>query len=111
MKLITKEIENAFKKQGDTSQKEMKNIKIVMKFFNPVGAGTWYFYEKIDEDTYMCFANLGDVEMAECGTISMNEITSLKLPFGLSIERDMHFKPLSRTLEDVYNKVKSGGHV
>jgi len=111
MKIITKAIEAAFAKQGDTSQKSMKDIKIVMKLFNPMGAGTWYIYEHLEEDIYMCFANLGDPEMAEMGTVSMTEITSLRLPFGLGIERDMHFEPLSRTLQDVYDTVKSGGHV
>jgi len=33
MKIITKAIEKAFEKQGDTSQKSMSEIKIVMKLF------------------------------------------------------------------------------
>lgn len=111
MKIITKAIEKAFDKQGSTSQKSMSEIKIVMKLFNPMGAGTWYLYEKLDDDIYMCFANLGDPELAECGTVSMQELTSLRLPFGLSIERDMHFDPLSITLKEVHDKVKAGGHV
>jgi hypothetical protein len=111
MKIITKAIEKAFEKQGDTSQLSMSNIKIVMKLFNPCGAGTWYLYEHLEDDIYMCFANLGDPEMAECGTVSMSELMSLRLPFGLKIERDMHFEPLSRTLKEVYDKIKSGGHV
>jgi hypothetical protein len=111
MKIITKAIEQAFQKQGDTSQKSAKDIKIVLKLFNPCGASTWYIYEKQNEDIYWCFANLGDPEMAECGTVSMQELMSLRLPFGLTIERDMHFEPLSMTLQDVMDKVKSGGHV
>jgi hypothetical protein len=111
MKIITKEIEQAFQKQGDTSQMSAKDIKIVLKLFGG-GAFTWYLYEKIDDDTYMAFVNLGDPEMSECGYVSMSEIMSIKFPpFGLGIERDMYFKPLSRTLEDVMNTVKSGGHV
>lgn len=111
MKIITKAIEKAFEKQGDTSRKSMQDIKIVMKLFNPVGAGTWYIYEHIEDDIYMCFANLGDPVCAELGTVSLDELMSIKLPFGLSIERDMHFDPLSRTLQDVYDTVKAGGHV
>ncbi len=111
MKLITKAIENAFAKQGDTSQKSMADIKIVMKLFNPMGAGTWYLYEHVEDDIYMCFANLGDPMCAERGTVSMTEIESVRLPFGMSIERDMHFDPLSITLKEVYDKVKAGGHV
>ena len=111
MKIITKAIEKAFTKQGDTSQKSMSEIKIVMKLFGG-GACSWYLYEKIDEDTYMAFVNLGDPQMAECGYVSMSEIMSIKFrPFGLGVERDMHLEPLSRTLRDVVDTVKSGGHV
>jgi len=111
MKIITKPIEKAFEKQGDTSQKEMKDIKIIMKLFGG-GAFTWYLYEKLDEDTYMAFVNLGDAQCAECGTVSMSELLALRFPpFRLPIERDMHFEPMSRTLKDVYDTVKSGGHV
>ena len=111
MKILTQEILDAFAKQGDTSQKSAKDIKIVLKLFNPTGAGTWYLYEKLDDDVYMCFANLDDPEMAECGTVSMSELLDFKGMFGLGIERDKFFKPSSRTLEEVINIVKSGGHV
>jgi hypothetical protein len=113
MKLITKAIENAFKKQGDTSEKEMKDIKIVCKLFNPCGAGTWYLYEKDnnDPDIYWCFANLGDPYYAECGTVSLSELLSIKLPFGMSIERDLSFEPLAISLQEVWDIVKGGGHV
>lgn len=111
MKILTAEVLKAFAKQGKTGNKSAKDIKIVLKLFNPCGAGTWYLYEKEDEDVYWCFANLGDVDCAECGTVSMSELMSVRLPFGLHIERDMHFKPLSISLEEVINKIKSGGHV
>ena len=106
MKLITKEIENAFKKQGYTGDKEAKDIKIILKLFNPTGAGTWYLYEKQDEDIYWGFVNLGDAEMSECGTVSMSELIGR---FGLGIERDSSFKPMSISLEDVMYKVQVKG--
>jgi len=111
MKIITKEIEQAFAKQGDTSQKSMADIKIVMKLFNPQGVGTWYLYEKLDDDVYMCFANFNDPMNAEIGTVSMQELTSFRGWLGLGIERDMHFKPLSVSLQTVYETIKAGGHV
>jgi hypothetical protein len=111
MKILTKEILNAFAKQGKTGQKSAKDIKIVMKLFNPTGAGTWYLYEKEDDDIYWCFANLGDRDCAECGTVSMSELMAFRGRFNLGIERDKSFKPLSISLEDVINKIKAGGHV
>ena len=111
MKILTAEVLKAFQKQGKTGNKSAKDIKIVLKLFNPYGAGTWYLYEKEDDDIYMAFVNLGDRDCAECGRVSMSELMNVRLPFGLHIERDMHFKPLSRSLEDVMSVVKSGGHV
>lgn len=110
MQLITKEIEKAFEKQGSTHDKPSGEIKIVCKLFHPIGAGTWYLYEKLNDDVYMCFANLGVPMFAELGTVSLSELKSIKY-MGLGIERDRFFKPLSKTLEEVVNIVKSGGHV
>ena len=111
MKIITKAIEKAFAKQGATGHLEMSEIKIVMKLFGG-GAFTCYLYEKLDDDLYMAFVNNGDSEMAELGTVSMSELLAIKFrPFGLGIERDRYFDPLSMSLEDVYNKVKAGEHV
>jgi len=110
MMLITKEIENAFEKQGDTSNKSTDEIKVICKLFNPVGAGTWYLYEHVEDDLYMAFVNLGDPMMAEMGYVSLNELKNLRLPLGLSIERDRSFG-FNHVLKDVIDKVKSGGHV
>ena len=43
MKLLTKQIINEFRKTG--SQEGSKTHKIIVKFFNPAGAGTWYATE------------------------------------------------------------------
>ena len=111
MKIITKEILKAFAKQGRTGDKSAKDIKIVLKLFNPTGAGTWYLYEKEDDDVYWGYVNLGDIDNAECGTVSMSELMNFRGRFGLGIERDKFFKPMSKTLEEVINIIKSGGHV
>lgn len=103
-KLLTKAVITAFEKQGDTSEKNASEIQIICKLFNPVGAGTWYLYERLDDDVFMCFANLGDPTFAECGTVSLSELMSLKLPLGLKIERDRHFG--KKTLQEVIDSVK-----
>lgn len=100
MKLLTKEILDAFKKQGDTSNKKASDIKIVVKYFNSTGAGTWYCYEYDPENKiFMCFANLIGDDCAECGSLSLKELESLRLPFGLTIERDLYFG--KHTLQEV----------
>jgi hypothetical protein len=111
MKIITKEIQDAFNKQGFCGNKKPEDIKIVVKLFNPTGGETWYLYEQEDENIYWGFVNLGDPEMSECGTVSMQELMGFRGRFGLGIERDMHFKPLSKSLKEVMDIVQSGGHV
>jgi hypothetical protein len=110
MKLLTKEILEAFKKQGSTAHKKPEDIKIIVKYFNPAGAGTWYCYEYDPKDRiFWCFANLGDPMFAECGTLSLDELESITLPLGLSIERDLHFG--KHTLKEVMDTIQNGGHV
>jgi len=100
MKLLTKEIIKEFEKQGYTGNKDPKDIKITCKFFNPAGAGTWYCYEYDPKDKiFWCYADLGDPVFAECGTVSLEELENIKLPFGLGIERDLYFG--EHTLKEV----------
>jgi len=62
-----------------------------VRFFNPVGAGTWLATE-LDEDgdTLFGLADLG-LGCPEFGSFSLLELQSVRLPFGLGIERDLHF--------------------
>ena len=63
----------------------------VVKFFNPVGAATWLLSE-LDEDgdTLFGLCDLG-FGCAELGSASLSEIASVRVSFGLKIERDLHF--------------------
>ena len=108
-KLITPADQKLLEKQGDTSEKSMEETTVITKLFNPSGAGTWYIYEHVENDIYMCFANLGDIMNAELGTVSLKELAEYKGMFGLGIERDKFFKPTN--LKEIYDKVKAGEHV
>jgi len=102
MELLTKELLQAFEKQGDTSQKHAGEIKIISKYFNPAGAGTWYLYEFNETDRiFWCFADLGIPDCAECGTVSLDELINLELPFRLKIERDLYFPVAKYTLQEI----------
>lgn len=61
----------------------------VVKFFNPLGIGTWLATE-LDEDGDILFG-LADLGYPELGSFSLEELSSLRLPFGLGIERDILF--------------------
>lgn len=63
----------------------------VVKLFNPLGAATWLATE-LDEDgdTLFGLADLG-FGCPELGSFSLAEISGVRLPFGLRIERDIGF--------------------
>jgi hypothetical protein len=61
----------------------------VVKFFNPVGIGTWLATE-LDADNDTCFG-LADLGFPELGSFSLEELATLELPFGMHIERDLFF--------------------
>lgn len=70
----------------------------VVKLFNPLGAATWLATE-LDEDgdTLFGLADLG-FGCPELGSFSLSEMSSVRLPLGLGIERDIWFEgtfPLS----------------
>lgn len=63
----------------------------VVKLFNPVGAATWLATElDADGDTLFGLADLG-FGCPELGSFSLSEIAAVRLPFGLTIERDLDF--------------------
>src|SRR3546814_196418 len=63
----------------------------LVKFFNPLGAATWLATELYsDGDTLFGLADLG-FGTPELGVFSLSEIASVRLPFGLGIERDVNF--------------------
>ena len=70
----------------------------VVKLFNPLGIGTWLATElDEDEDSLFGLADLG-FGSPELGCFSLLEMASVRLPFGLGIERDLYFEgafPLS----------------
>lgn len=82
-------------------QRDQDHIPVV-KFFNPLGEGVWLGTE-LDEDGDIMFG-LADLGYPELGSFSLEELSSLRLPFGLGIERDIHFSseiPISLWAETV----------
>lgn len=72
----------------------------VVKVFNPLGLGRWLITEMMaDGDTLFGLCDLGAPEL---GYVSLAEIEAVRLPFGLTIERDINFAtahPLSAWAE------------
>lgn len=92
MKLMTKEIEEKLKsnRQDNTTLIERE---VIVKYFNPTGAGTWLITNgEKDEDGNWILFGFCCIDEWEWGTISLNELKTVKLPFGLGIERDLYCK-------------------
>lgn len=95
MKLITEELEKIFEKYPIGSQEGLGGkAKVIAKFFNPTGVGTWLITEteKMENGDYEMFGycHLGDDDMAEFGYVMLSELENIRLPLGLKIERDLY---------------------
>jgi hypothetical protein len=104
MKLITKELEEKFKKYPFGSQENLGgNAKVIVKYFNPVGAGIWLITEaeKQEDNSYLLYGycHLGDDNCAELGYVFLSQLEEIDLPLGLKIERDLYMKEDSTLVE------------
>lgn len=99
MQLMTKEIEEKLLAQ-DNPDSEV----IIVKYFNPSGAGTWLITdgEKVNGKWYLY--GYCHIHEWEWGDVSFNELKELKVPpFGLGVERDLHL-PEGMTVQEYKDK-------
>ena len=91
MKLLTKEIEKKLSKSPIGSKDgQGKNAEVVVKFFNPCGAGTWLITEAEKQGNDWLLYGMCHIHGWEWGYVLLSELQQIRLPFGLSIERDKH---------------------
>ncbi|MGB3469278.1 MAG: DUF2958 domain-containing protein [Erythrobacter sp.] len=82
----------------------------VVKLFAPTSAATWLFTElEPDGDLLFGLCDLGFGSL-ELGVASLAEIESVRLPLGLSIERDLHFEP-AHPLSVYAEAARMRGHI
>ena len=99
MDLLTKTLRQALLANGEHRDGLARDPVPVVKFFNPCGAATWLATElDADGDTLFGLADLG-FGCPELGGFSLAELASVRLPFGLRIERDLHFSTTHRLSE------------
>ena len=109
MKLFTEEQRTKLLANGT---RRGADHKPVVKWFNPCGAGTWLLSELDPEYPDECGFGLADLGFGtpELGSIGLLELTEYRGPFGLGIERDIHFTaafPLSIYAE----AARASGHI
>lgn len=102
MKLMTKEIEKALAASpiGSTDGKG-RNAKVIVKYFNPMGAGTWLITEgEKQEDGDWMFYGFCHIHEWEWGYVLLSQLEEIKLPFGMTIERDLYSSGTVAELKD-----------
>jgi len=124
MKMLPPEILKQLHKNGDANNRHREidgnteDFKPVVKFFNPCGAATWLITEIEAEGEDMdgnhdyimfglCDLGFGSPEM---GSVSWNEIRSIRLAGGLGIERDIHFTA-TKSLTEYANDARAAGRI
>ena len=86
MKLLTKEITAKLTKAG------YDNETPICKLFTPWGRATWLITGMEDGILYG-YADLGMGCVEWGGIASLEELESIRGPFGLKIERDLYWTP------------------
>ena len=92
MKLLTKEIEKKLTKNPIYSHdNEGLGAPLIVKFFNPCGAGTWLITEgeKLEDGDWLLYGYCHILEW-EWGEVLLSELQKFKGPWGLGIERDLY---------------------
>ena len=104
MKLVTKKIEKRLRQYPLYSQEgKGKRALCLAKFFLCSGAWTWYILEA-DVDEGMAYGVIinGNGE-GEYGYINLAELQDLSTKMGLTVERDLYYKPQSiGQIDDYY---------
>jgi hypothetical protein len=106
MKMMTAAIKKALPKLYAQDGKGMDAV-VHVKYFNPCGSQTWFITEgeEVELDngtkTFHMFGYVTGMGGDEFGYVMLNELEKVRVAFGLSIERDMHFipKPLSECVK------------
>lgn len=91
MMMLTKEIEKSLPKLYATEKVPVSDKVLVVKYFTPWTNWTWYGveYDPVDR---LFFGWVVGFEK-EWGYFSLDELESVKGPFGLKIERDLYWTP------------------
>jgi hypothetical protein len=99
MELLPKEVREVLPKLYANEELGLA-AQALLKFFTPDANWTWYASEFDGQDIF--FGLVIGLE-AEFGYFSLSELTEVRGPLGLPIERDLHYQPKSlRELRDHY---------
>lgn len=92
MQLLPDELREQIPKLYSQEKVNTQDKQVFAKFFFPAGNWTWFVTEgETEGDDYVFFGFVvGDFD--EWGYFTLNELSSINVA-GLTVERDLHFKP------------------
>ncbi len=90
MKLMTDALRAQLPNLGDTEGIPLTSKVAYVKYFTPDSNWTWYACEFDGQDTFFGYVQGMD---SEWGYFSLEELSWVRGPLGLSIERDLSFTP------------------
>lgn len=98
--LMPEELKNKIKEYPIYSQDGLKlDAKVLVKYFNPYGAGTWLILEgqELDDGDFELYGYMNLIEW-EYGYVLLSQLERIKFCNRASIERDLYTK--NETLGD-----------
>ena len=104
--ILTKEIENRFKKYPLYSQDgKGKDSTVILKVFNPYGAGTWLITEgeKQESGDWMFFGCI-HIHEWEWGYVTLSQLESTRVNFHgcrMALERERYESNGKYTVKDL----------
>ena len=109
MKLLTKAIEKKLLANWAAAQAGDENQVPVVKFFNPCGAATWLITEMAPDGVMFGLCDLGH-GCPELGYVAKWDLEAIRLPFGLKIERDLHWEG-EKPIQEYADDARAKGHI
>lgn len=105
MKLFNKTIDRQLFKQYSLGS-DFSKQEVVVKIFNPQGAGSWFILNSDPQDPDYLWAIVDLGYGAEVGSVSRSDLETYTGRFGLGFERDLGFDPINA--EELYNGLRQG---
>jgi len=105
MKLFNKTIDRQLFKQYSLGS-DLSKQEVVVKIFNPTGAGNWFILNSDPQDPDYLWAIVDLGYGAEVGSVSRNDLETYRGRFGLGFERDLGFDPMNA--EELYQGLING---
>ena len=94
--------------ERSTQGENVKAFEPVVKLFSPTGCGTWYLSELSPDNMGFGICQLHEIEL---GYVSLDALNELRLPLGLSIEKDLSFSAKGQTIYQLLEALQTGENI